>query len=74
MSHGIKFQVVVFSDGMVGSIVGFTLRHNDNGVLNMSNLSYYLMSILTPIFDTETAVVFQEIHRDVIYWLTTRGD
>ena len=37
-SHGLKFQVV-FLDGIIGRIFGCSLRHNDNSVLNMSNLS-----------------------------------
>ena len=48
-AHRLKFQIVIFQDGMIGSIFGCSICHNDNGVLNMSNLSDSLLSILTPI-------------------------
>ena len=46
--HGLKMQVVVLPNGMVGSVFGAALRHNDNGMVNLSGLSEYLQSLLAP--------------------------
>ena len=64
--HGLKFQVVAFPDGMIGSIFGCSIRHNDNGVLNMSGLNDYLQDILEPMGDT---FVYPAIYCDAIYQL-----
>jgi hypothetical protein len=44
--HGMKAQVVFLPNGMVGSVFVASIRHNDNGVLNMSGLNAYLVSLL----------------------------
>ena len=46
--HGLKSQVVLFPNGMIGSVFVAALRHNDNGMVNLSGLSQYLHSLLTP--------------------------
>jgi hypothetical protein len=38
-AHGLKAQVVFLPNGMIGSVYIASMRHNDNGILNMSNLS-----------------------------------
>ena len=40
--HGLKSQTVLFPDGMVGSVYVCSIRHNDNGVFNLSGLGDYL--------------------------------
>jgi hypothetical protein len=44
-AHGMKAQVVFLPNGMVGSVFVASLRHNDNGMLNMSGLNAYLISL-----------------------------
>ena len=34
---------------MIGSVFGASIRHNDNGMIHLSGLAYYLMSLLTPL-------------------------
>jgi hypothetical protein len=46
--HGLKFQVVHFPDGMVGSVFGHSIRENDQGMLNMSSLNAVLEKNLAP--------------------------
>ena len=46
--HGLKTQVLLFPNGMVGSVFVAALRHNDNGMVNLSGLSQYLHSLLLP--------------------------
>lgn len=46
-AHGLKAQVVFLPNGMIGSIFIASLRHNDNGILNMSNLANYLSELLS---------------------------
>ena len=48
-SQGLKYQTVLLHNGMWGSVYGSAMRHNDKGVLNMSGLVDYMMSILPPI-------------------------
>ena len=46
--HGLKYQNVLFPNGMVAGVFGTSLSHNDVGVLNMSGLMRYLEDILHP--------------------------
>jgi hypothetical protein len=39
--HGVKFQVVLFPNGMIGSVFRSSLRTNDRGILNLSGLNDY---------------------------------
>jgi hypothetical protein len=43
--HGLKVQVVMLPNGMIGSIFVASLRHSDSGLLNMSGLNIYLTSL-----------------------------
>ena len=43
--HGLKAQVLLLSNGMIGSIFICSLWHNDNGAQNLSGLSEYLHQI-----------------------------
>lgn len=47
-AHGLKAQVVFLPNGMIGSVYIASMRHNDNGMLNMSNLANYLSRLLAP--------------------------
>ncbi len=46
--HGLKYQNVLFPNGMVAGVFGTSLSHNDVGVLNMSRLTCYLEEVLHP--------------------------
>ena len=46
-SHGLKTQVVYLPIGIVSSVFITEIRQNDNGTLNMSGLSDYLVDLLT---------------------------
>jgi hypothetical protein len=46
-SHGLKAQVVYLPIRIVGSVFISEIRQNDNGTLNMSGLSDYLVDLLT---------------------------
>ncbi len=46
--HGLKYQNILFPNGMVAGVFGTSMSHNDVGVLNMSNLMHYLEDILCP--------------------------
>ncbi len=45
--HGLNVPVVFLLIGIVGSIFITEIRHNDNGVLNMSGLNDYLCWLLS---------------------------
>ncbi len=40
--HGLKYQNVLFLNGMVAGVFGASARHNDVDVLNLSRLQEYL--------------------------------
>jgi hypothetical protein len=46
--HGLKYQNVLFPNGMVAGVFGTLLSHSDVGVLNMSRLTHYLEETLHP--------------------------
>jgi hypothetical protein len=46
--HGLKYQSVLFPNGMFVGLFGTSASHNDLGVLNMSGLAHYLEDILHP--------------------------
>ena len=48
--HGLKAQVVVFPDGMVGCIFVTELQQNHNVLIKMSGLNQYLYSILNLLY------------------------
>lgn len=43
--HGLKVQTVLLPNGLFGSIYIASLRNNDNGILNMSQLAVYLQDL-----------------------------
>jgi hypothetical protein len=45
---GLKYQNVLFPNGMVAGVFGASASHNDVGVLNLSRLQEYLEEILFP--------------------------
>lgn len=47
--HGLKVQIVIFPNGMIGSVFIASLRHNDHGMMNMSGISSYLNQLLDSI-------------------------
>ena len=66
--HGLKAQVVHLPNGMIGSIFIGSMRHNDNGLQNMSGLNDYLFSILPPLYQTPTHTnVFPALYGDGIF-------
>lgn len=44
--HGLKSQVIILPNGMIGSVFIAALRHNDQGMINMSVICNYLISLL----------------------------
>jgi hypothetical protein len=52
---------------MIGSIYICSLRHNDNGVLNLSGLNDYLMQLLTPLYWNSTLPVYPAVYGDAIF-------
>jgi hypothetical protein len=44
----LKYQTVLFPNGMFSSIFGASMSHNDIGVLNMSTLTTYMENVLYP--------------------------
>ena len=65
--HGLKAQVVLLPNGMIGSIFICSLRHNDNGVVNLSGLNDYLVSILDPIYQVGGNLVYPAVYGDGIF-------
>ena len=52
---------------MIGSIYIASLRHNDNGMQNMSGLNDYLLSILTPISNDNGRMTYPAVYGDSIF-------
>ncbi len=46
--HWLKYQNVLFPNGMVAGVFGTSASHNDIGVLNLSHLQEYFEEILFP--------------------------
>ena len=67
-AHGLKAQVLLLPNGMIGSTFICSLRHNDNGVQNLSGLNEYLVSILEPLYQEEdNNLVFPAVYGDAIF-------
>ena len=45
-AHGLKYQTLLLPNGMLGSVWGSAISHNDVGVMNMSGLEDHLQEIL----------------------------
>ena len=52
---------------MIGSIFICSLRHNDNGVQNLSGLNDYLVSILSPLYQNGNNSVYPALYGDGIF-------
>ena len=65
--HGLKAQVVLLPNGMIGSIFICSLRHNDNGVQNLSGLNDYLVSLLNPLYQNGNNSVYPALYGDGIF-------
>ena len=66
--HGLKAQVVLLPNGMIGrSIFICSLRHNDNGVQNLSGLNDYLVSNLSPLYQNGNNSVYPALYGDGIF-------
>ena len=66
-AHGFKAQVLLLPNGMIGSIFICSLRHNDNGVQNLSGLNDYLMSVLQPLYYNNDIPVYPAVYGDAIF-------
>lgn len=62
-----KAQVVLLPNGMIASIYICSLRHNDNGVLNLSGLNDYLVSLLDPLYQDGPINVYPALYGDGIF-------
>jgi hypothetical protein len=65
--HGLKAQVVHLPNGMIGSIFICSLRHNDNGVQNLSGLNDHLVSILVPLYESNGNLIYPAVYGDAIF-------
>ena len=65
--HGLKAQVVLLPNGMIASIFICSLRHNDNGVLNLSGLNDYLVSLIEPLYYDGINPVYPALYGDGIF-------
>ena len=65
--HGLKFQVLWGPNGMFLSVYGSSIRENDNGMVNVSELNHYLERIM-PYVDNKqqfkAAAYGDAIHND----------
>ena len=52
---------------MIGSIYICSLRHNDNGVQNLSGLNEYLVQILSPLYQRGGLQVYPAVYGDGIF-------
>ena len=66
-AHGLKAQVSLLPNGMIGSIFICSLRQNDNGVQNLSGLNDCLLSILQPLHELEGDSVHPAVCGDGIF-------
>ena len=57
-AHGIKYLTVHLPNGLTGAVFGSRLSDNDNGVLNMSGLSDYLVQIYIHYLQLACILVF----------------
>ena len=68
-AHGLKAQIVFLPNGMIGSAYIESLRHNDNGILNMSGLSDYIHNLIGHI-RLPVHGLCPYLYTDAIYQLT----
>jgi hypothetical protein len=47
-AHGIKYLSVLLPNGLTGAVFGASLSTNDNGMINLSGISDYLLQLLNP--------------------------
>ena len=52
---------------MIGSVFICSLRHNDNGVQNLSGLNDYLVSLLQPLYQRTGLLVYPAVYGDAIF-------
>ena len=64
--HGLKYQSVLFPNGMFAGLFGTSASHNDLGVLNMSGLAHYLEDILHPEYTMEGGIL-PALYGDAIF-------
>ena len=58
---------MLLPNGMIGSIFICSLRHNDNGVQNLSGLNDYLVSLVDPIYHQNGNPVYPAVYGDGIF-------
>ena len=46
--HGLKYQTILFPNGLYGIVWGASMQHNDTGILNLSGLEDYMAEMLEP--------------------------
>ena len=64
--HGLKFQILWAPNGMFISVFGSSIRENDNGMINISELNHYLERTL-PYTDQTTRQFKVAAYGDAIY-------
>ena len=68
-AHGLKAQIFFLPNGMIGSAYIAALRHNDNGILNMSGLLDYIQDLIGHI-RLPVHGLCPSLYTDAIYQLT----
>ena len=62
-----KAQVVLLPNGMIACIYICSLGHNNNGVLSVSGLNDYLISLLQPLYQEGPNLIFPALYGDGIF-------
>jgi DDE superfamily endonuclease len=68
--HGLKAQVVFLPNGMVGSVFVASLAHNDRGMVNLSGLNEYLLSLLQGRGLPPNGILLPALYADGIFTLS----
>jgi hypothetical protein len=66
-AHGIKYLSVLLPNGLTGAVFGASLSTNDNGMINLSGISDYLLQLLNPM---HSHGLFPSLFGDSIMQLT----
>ena len=59
--------MLLLPNGMIGSIFVCSLRHNDNGVQNLSGLNEYLVRMLRPLYQRAGNLIYPALYGDAIF-------
>jgi hypothetical protein len=71
--HRLKYQNILFPNGMAAGVFGISMSHNDVGVLNMSNLTCHIMAggLLPAVYGDSIFLIIN--HSTIICWYDLVG-